>query len=149
MSKICMSLVMSLALMLCASAHAQHSHGRRNTIELQFDTVPAHDEILAQAPEDLMLRFNEYVRLVKLTLKANDITPIDIGFHFSLDYSKVFIQNLPPLEKADYYTAEWAALNADNVIVYGYFCFSFGPDARRPTSIIDAREYAPNPFQTP
>src|SRR5690606_15808298 len=48
---------------------AQHNHGRRNVLEISYETSPVHDEVLKVAPSDLMLRFNDYVQLVKLTLK--------------------------------------------------------------------------------
>lgn len=136
-----------LYLCISTSAFAQHSHGRRNTVELEYESIPAHDAILTNAPMDMILRFNEYVRLVKLTLKAEDIRTIEIDFQFSNDSSRVFIQELPELDRAAYYTAEWAALNVDNVIVYGFFCFSYGPGARRPTSIIESRVFPSDPFQ--
>lgn len=126
---------------------AQHSHGgRRNTVDFEHETVPAHDEILKRAPEHLILRFSEYVRLVKLTLKAEDLEPINVDFKFTPLANRVFIQEVPKLAKADYYTAEWAALNADNIMIYGYFCFSFGPGAVTPTTIINSRVFPSTPF---
>lgn len=124
---------------LSQGVYAQHSHGRRNTIEVEHDTLPVHDQVLEVAPSDLIIRFNDYIRLIKLTLKVEDRQMIDIGFQFSPAASRVFIQDLPELAAAEYYTAEWAALNAENVMVYGFFCFSFGPGAKVPTSIISSR----------
>lgn len=132
-------LLVVIFLVLSQGVYAQHSHGRRNTIEIEHDTIPVHDQILEEAPKDLIIRFNDYLRLIKLTLKVEDRQMIDIGFQFSPAASRVFIQSLPELAEAEYYTAEWAALNANNVMVYGFFCFSFGPDAKIPTSIINSR----------
>jgi len=84
--------------------------------------------------------------LAKLTLKAEDIKPIDIGFKFDTRNNRAFTQLLPELEPAAYYTAEWAAISADNKMYYGFFCFSFGPDAVVPTTIIEARKYPDSPF---
>ena len=95
----------------------------------------------------MILRFNDYVRLVKWTLKAEDLRNVEIDFKFSNEYNKVFIQDLPQLEHAAYYTAEWAALDANNVIVYGLFCFSFGPNALTPTTIINSRVFSSDPVQ--
>ncbi len=125
-----------LLLMFQQGAYAQHSHGRRNTVELSHETVPQHDEVLVNAPENLILRFGEYVRLVKLTLKAEDVDTVDVSFQYRPDANRVFIQEIPELAPATYYTAEWAAINADNIMVYGFFCFSFGPDAVVPTTVI-------------
>lgn len=136
----------SWALMVSQSAMAQHNHGRRNTVELEYESIPSHDEVLELAPEDLVLRFNEYVRLVKFTLKVEDREMLDINFNFALNANKVFIQPIPALKSADYYTAEWAVLNADSVLVFGYFCFSFGANARVPTTIINARQFPASPF---
>ncbi len=141
------SLLALIILVLCSDAIAQHSHGRRNTIELEYESNPTHDEVLKTSPEDILLRFNDYVRLVKLTLSAEDTLNVPIDFEFSNSYSKVFIQELPKLRQAAYYTVEWAALNPENIIVYGFFCFSFGPDARVPTTIINARNFPDNPIQ--
>jgi len=139
-------LVTTLLLLLhMQSVLAQHNHGRRNVLAIEYDTAPRHDEVLAEAPRDLLLRFNDYVRLVKLTLKKNDVEPMDIGFQFEPVGNRVFIQELPPLGQADYYTAEWAVLNADNIMIYGFFCFSFGPDAEVPTNIINSRQFPSAP----
>lgn len=127
--------------------NAQHNHGRRNTVDLEFESIPPSDSILEAAPQDVVLRFNEYVRLVKFTLKAESIRSIDINFVFSNDYSRVFIQKLPNLIEAPYYIAEWAALNGEDVIVYGSFTFSFGPDAEKPSTIIESKEFASDPLQ--
>lgn len=132
--------VTSLVFLHMEPLMAQHNHGRRNVVEIEYDTVPRHDEVLPEAPGDLLLRFNDYVRLIKLTLKKNDVEPLDIGFQFDPLGNRVFIQELPPLEQADYYTAEWAVLNADNIMVYGFFCFSFGPGAEVPTTVINSRQ---------
>lgn len=135
-----------ISLLATESAYGQHNHGRRRVIEIDHDTVPLHDEILDKAPEYLIIRFNDYVRLAKLTLKAEDIKPIDIGFKFDIRNNRVFTQSLPELEPASYYTAEWAAISNDNKMYYGFFCFSFGPGAVVPTSIIEARKYPDSPF---
>lgn len=140
-----LAFVTLLLLLHTESVLAQHNHGRRNVVEIEYDTVPQHDEVLPEAPDDLLLRFNDYVRLIKLTLKKNDMEPLDIGFQFDPIGNRVFIQELPPLEEADYYTAEWAVLNAENIMVYGFFCFSFGPNAEIPTTIIDSRQLPSSP----
>jgi len=145
MKEFTLSFVALMLLFDTGAAFAQHNHGRRNVIEIEYETAPRHDEVLKDAPDDLLLRFNDYVRLVKLTLKKNDLELLDIGFQFNPVGNRVFIQQLPPLEKADYYTAEWAVLNADNIMVYGFFCFSFGPDAKVPTTIINSRQFPSSP----
>jgi len=126
-------------------AFAQHNHGRRNVLEISYETSPDHDEVLEVAPSDLMLRFNDYVQLVKLTLKKDDTRLTDIGFQFEPQANRVFIHELPPLEDAEFYTAEWAILNSDGIMVYGFFCFSFGPDAQVPTTILNARQLPSTP----
>lgn len=135
-----------LSLLFADNVLAQHSHGRRNTVDFEHETVPAHDQVLKLAPEHLIIRFSEYVRLAKLTLKVEDRETINIDFQFSLVANRVFTQELPELAKADYYTAEWAALNSDNILIYGYFCFSFGPGAIIPTTVINSRVFPSAPF---
>lgn len=140
-----LSLFAIFTLLLCESAYAQHSHGRRRAIEIEHETIPIHDQVLEKAPNDVIIRFNEYLRLIKITLKAEDREMIDIGFQFSTATSRVFIQSVPELAEAAYYTVEWAALNSNNVMVSGFFCFSFGPNAQVPTTIISSRQFPDSP----
>ncbi len=145
----CTRLTVSLALLLAIgfeTSQAQHSHGRKRVLEIEHDTLPMHDEVLEGQPEYLILRFNDYVRLAKFTLKADDVIPVDIGFKFDVKSSRVFTQILPELAPAAYYTAEWAAITEDNKIYTGHFCFSFGPGAVPPTQILEALEFPETPF---
>jgi len=127
-------------LMLAPWANAQHVMTINSNSEVVTETAPAEDEILADAPADLMIRFSNYVRLVKLSLKAPDNEPVDIGFRYDPDASRVFFWNLPPLPTAAYYTVEWAAIDASNFVARGSFSFSFGPNARPPSELIPVEE---------
>ncbi|MDP1931395.1 MAG: copper resistance protein CopC [Gammaproteobacteria bacterium] len=124
-----------------ASSHAQHVMGPMGSnSEVEVESVPADDEILPSPPADLLIRFSTYVRLVKLTLKAPDGDPVDIGFRYQGEVSRVFLWNLPELPAADYYTVEWAAIDPSNLVARGSFNFAFGPGARRPSELIPEEE---------
>lgn len=135
--------VMAILWLALASAgsHAQHVMAPLGSqSEVEVESVPADDEILPAAPADLLVRFSTYVRLVKLTLKGADGDPIDIGFRYQPDASRVFLWNLPQLPVADYYTVEWAAIDPTNLVARGSFNFAFGPNARLPPELIPDEE---------
>jgi methionine-rich copper-binding protein CopC len=126
--------------MLTPWANAQHVMTINSNRDVVTETAPVEDAVLAEAPADLMMRFSNYVRLVKLSLKAPGDEPVDIGFRYDPDVSRVFFWNLPPLPPADYYTVEWAAIDASNFVARGSFSFSFGPNARPPSELIPVEE---------
>jgi methionine-rich copper-binding protein CopC len=129
--------------------HAQHVMGPLGSqSDVALESSPANDEILPAAPADLMLRFSGYVRLMKLTLKAPGNEPIDIGFRYKAEASRVFFWNLPKLPAADYYVVEWAVLDPSNLIARGSFGFSFGPNARPASELIPVEEVL-NPVIVP
>lgn len=139
------AMVLVLLFGLQHSVFAQHTlHMRRNTIDLPNESLPADDAVLRTSPDNLILRFGDYVRLVKLTLKATDEnfreTPINLGFSYNPDPNRVFITPVPELPKAQYFTADWAVLDTNNTIVYGTICFAVGPDAVTPSLIIPPEE---------
>jgi len=119
---------------------AQHVMTINSNSDVVTETAPANDEVLAAAPADLMMRFSTYVRLVKLVVKAPGDKPVDIGFRYNPDASRVFFWDLPPLPAADYYTVEWAAIDPVNFVARGSFNFSFGPNARPPSELIPQEE---------
>jgi methionine-rich copper-binding protein CopC len=133
-------LVALLITLLAASSHAQHVMTINSNSDVVTETAPVENEVLAEAPADLMMRFSTYVRLVKLSLKAPGNEPVDIGFRYDPDASRVFFWNLPPLPAADYYTVEWAAIDPSNFVARGSFSFSFGPNARPPSELIPVEE---------
>ncbi|MES3008647.1 MAG: copper resistance protein CopC [Pseudomonadota bacterium] len=126
--------------------HVMGPLGSQSTVVLE--SSPADDEILPAAPADLMLRFSGYVRLMKLTLKAPGNEPVDIGFRYQPEASRVFFWNLPELPAADYYVVEWAVLDPSNLIARGSFGFSFGPDAQPASTLIPVEEVL-NPVIVP
>ncbi len=131
------------------SSHAQHVMGPLGSqSDVVLESSPANDEILPSSPPDLMLRFSGYVRLMKLTLKAPGNEPIDIGFRYQAEASRVFFWNLPELPAADYYVVEWAVLDPSNLIARGSFGFSFGPNARPASELIPVEEVL-NPVIVP
>lgn len=128
-------------MMVSTNTHAQHVMGPLGSqSEVEVESVPADDEILPASPADLLMRFSTYVRLVKLTLKAPDGDPVDIGYRYNPDASRVFLWNLPELPAADYYTVEWAAIDPSNLVARGSFSFSFGPGARPASELIPEEE---------
>lgn len=133
--------VVALLLMLLAPwSNAQHVMTINSNSDVVAETAPAENEVLAEAPKDLMMRFSTYVRLVKLSLKAPGDDAVDIGFRYDPDASRVFFWNLPTLAAADYYTVEWAAIDPSNLVARGSFSFSFGPNAKPPSELIPVEE---------
>ena len=120
-------------LLFSSLSMAQHEMHDMNTANgVLAMTMPGNDEVLATAPESMMLHFESDVRLVKLVLRdpLQAKGMIKIGFHYSQSPGVHFVQSLPELEPADYYTAEWAVLDGGGKLIKGVFYFSFGDDAR-------------------
>jgi methionine-rich copper-binding protein CopC len=114
---------------LVLAQHEMHNMA----VAAQVETMPANDEVLAAAPKSLMLHFENETRLVKLALKDPKRGYIDIDFRYEPVTGLHFMHALPELEEADYFTAEWATLNANGALVKGSFNFSFGENARPPS----------------
>lgn len=135
-SRSCLLLVMLVGSLFSSMALAQHTmHSMPGSNSLNVVSMPGNDEVLAAAPKSIMLQFGSEVQLVKLAVKNPEEgkEPIDIGFRYSPQMSMHFMQPLPVLGAANYYTVEWAAFDAKHVLVKGVFYFSFGVDAKPPS----------------
>ena len=137
--------------LLCAlgagAALAQHAgHGAAQSgphgseLLANTETLPNDDAVLVSAPDHLELRFPERVRLVKLTLHTGSRDWIDIDFRYNPRPGQDFVWQLPGLQQATYYTADWAILGSDDRLVRGSFSFAFGPEAEAPSAIRRAQE---------
>ncbi|MCB1650118.1 MAG: copper resistance protein CopC [Pseudomonadales bacterium] len=133
-------LTLVLVLSMAPLAQAQHVMVLNSNSSVELESQPEDDEVLETAPQELMLRFSTYVRLVKLTMKDPEEKLINIGFIYSSDVSRVFFLDLPELPLAPYYTVEWAAIDPENLMARGSFSFSFGPDAAPPSTLIPEEE---------
>lgn len=134
-------LLASFMLAVAPAAFSQHiMGGGAGASSVEMEPTPSDDQVLASSPEELMLRFSTYVRLVKLTLKAPDQDIVNIGFRYSPEASRVFFWELPELPDADYYTVEWAAIDPTNLVAKGTFNFAFGSDALPPSQVIPQEE---------
>ena len=123
-------------------ALAQHDmHGMSNGGGLLASTMPVDDEVLAKAPQSLMLNFEDDVRLVKLALKETEQGEILIDFRFDPAAGKHFMHSLPQLAAAEYYKVEWAALDSNGELVKGSFYFSFGEGAQPPSTYIEEMDH--------
>ena len=76
------------------------------------ETSPLDDAVLNAAPRELTLAFPQLVRLVKLTLRNEQRDWVDISFRYSPLMNDSYRWNLPNLQSAIYYTADWAILGA-------------------------------------
>lgn len=121
-------------------AQAQHVMTINSNSAVVLESQPEDDEVMETAPQELMLRFSTYVRLVKLTMQGPDEKFVNIGFHYDPEVSRVFFLDLPELPAADYYTVEWAAIDPENLVARGSFSFSFGPNAAPASTLIPEEE---------
>lgn len=132
-----------LTLFWGASTYAQHySHTYRYTGDVEIDHIPDHDDILAQAPDDLILRFSAGVTLVKLTVKTADEKVVNINFRYNPAANRVFIWPLPELPESDYYIVDWGVVDPERKLMSGQFLFSAGPDAALPSSLVTEEDEA-------
>lgn len=127
----------TIILMSAPGAFAQHySHTYRYTGDVEIDHIPDHDEILPQAPDNLILRFSAGVTLVKLTMKTADAKVININFRYNPTANRVFIWPLPELPESEYYVVDWGVIDPERKLMSGQFLFSAGPDAVLPSSLV-------------
>ncbi|KKO12795.1 copper resistance CopC family protein [Pseudohongiella sp.] len=127
----------TLMLLFGSNAFAQHfSHTYRYTGDVEIDHIPDHDEILPQAPDNLILRFSAGVSLVKLVMKNAEGKVININFRYNPVANRVFIWPLPELPKSDYYVVDWGVIDPEQKLMSGQFLFSAGPDAVLPSSLV-------------
>ena len=93
-------------------------------------SIPAADQVLSAAPEQLQLVFGADVRLMLLIVKQQDGAPIDFQFAASTTVGKTFTYPLPPIA-AGTYSVEWAILGGDGHRMQGDFHFSVS-DTNKP-----------------
>jgi methionine-rich copper-binding protein CopC len=98
-------------------------------------TSPLDDSVFATAPNEISLDFPQRVRLVKLTLRNQERGWVDIQFRYNPVAGSNFSLDLPKLEPAIYYTADWAILGLNDRLIRGSFSFAFGSGAKRPSLI--------------
>ena len=106
---------------------------------LTVDSTPVDDSVLANAPSEFGLGFEQPVRLVKWVLYDEEREWVDINFRYDPRVNDQFSLPLPSLQQTAYYSAEWAILDDTETLIKGSYSFSFGPDAELP-SVVRARE---------
>ncbi|PCJ24748.1 MAG: hypothetical protein COA96_08745 [SAR86 cluster bacterium] len=102
-------------------------------IVAKTETSPSDDSVLNDAPDKIGLEFPRQVRLVKLTLHNAQRDWVDIGFRYDPLANDIFSWELPTLDTAVYYTADWAILASNEMLIRGSFSFSFGSEAKAPS----------------
>jgi len=65
---------------------------------------------------------------------------VDINFRYNPRAKGDYSLELPQLEKAVYYTADWAILGINDLLIRGSFSFAFGADAVEPSVMKEAEE---------
>ena len=106
---------------------------------ITVESAPVDDSVLANAPNEFGLGFEQPVRLVKWVLYDETREWVDINFRYDPRVNDQFSLPLPPLQPTAYYSAEWAILDDTETLIKGTYSFSFGPDAEAP-SVVRGRE---------
>ncbi len=106
---------------------------------LTVESTPVDDSVLANAPNEFGLGFEQPVRLVKWVLYDETREWVDINFRYNPRVNDQFSLPLPSLQETAYYAAEWAILDDTETLIKGSYSFSFGPDAEAP-SVVRARD---------
>ena len=106
---------------------------------LTVKSTPVDDSVLADAPSEFGLAFEQPVRLVKWVLYDETREWVDINFRYNPRVNAQFSLPLPSLQQTAYYSAEWAILDDAERLIKGTYSFSFGTDAEAP-SVVRARD---------
>ncbi|MGB0848105.1 MAG: DUF411 domain-containing protein, partial [Thiolinea sp.] len=88
-----------------------------------LSSEPAHQEQLSEAPKQVVLKFNQQVRLMKLVLTNTAQEPLETGFKPSSDKMDTFTVQLPVLA-AGTYRVKWLAMSGDSHKIKGEFTFA-------------------------
>ncbi|MGH6901621.1 MAG: copper resistance CopC family protein, partial [Geminicoccaceae bacterium] len=129
------ALVAVLALFLGAQgARGAHAHA------VLLESSPAADAVLAAAPAQIALRFNEPVRpaVIKL-LRARDAASVDLGPPATVDHELRL--PLPADLPRGSYVLSYRVTSADGHPVVGSLLFAIGvPDHAAPHAALDGHE---------
>lgn len=87
-----------------------------------LESVPGDAAELNESPPEVVLRFNEDVRLLRLEIKDADGNAVDSGFSAAAEASSSFAVSLPALADGAY-SVEWTIISADGHRVAGEFGF--------------------------
>jgi methionine-rich copper-binding protein CopC len=87
---------------------------------------PGHQAVV-MSPDELMLRFNEQVRLLRVTLVHQPSHNIDFGFEASTAAQQEFSYELPMLMLGEH-TVTWTVIGADGHTVSNSFSFTVSND---------------------
>jgi copper resistance protein C len=112
------SLVMATVFMVPASSVFAHS--------ALTASLPGHETVVA-SPDTLMLRFNEQVRLLRVTLVHGAGHHIDFGFAATTTAQQEFSYELPTLMLGEH-TVNWTVIGADGHTISNSFKFTVSND---------------------
>jgi copper resistance protein C len=87
---------------------------------------PGHETVVA-SPDTLMLRFNEQVRLLRVTLVHGPSHNIDFGFVATTTAQQEFSYELPMLMLGEH-SVNWTVIGADGHTVSNSFKFTVSND---------------------
>jgi copper transport protein len=113
-----------LLLLLLFGGEAAHAHA------VLLDTVPADGAVLATAPRDVVLRFNEPVSPVAVRVLTIDARPIADGSNARTENDSINLP-LPPDLPNGTYVVSYRVISLDSHAIAGSFAFSVG-DALTP-----------------
>src|SRR5262245_46882858 len=113
-----------LSLLLLFGSEAAHAHA------VLLDTVPADGAVLATAPSDVILRFNEPISPVTVRVLAIDARPIADGSNARTENNSISLP-LPTDLANGTYVVSYRVISLDSHAIAGSFAFSVG-DAQMP-----------------
>ncbi len=98
-------------------------------------TAPADGEVLAAAPTEVTLQFNEIVAPLDggITILGPDGQPVEIGDVHVVDTT--VLVPLPPLDGEGSYVVSWRVVSSDSHPLSGAFVFSVGAPSSGPNPV--------------
>ncbi len=104
-----------LTVLMAVPAGTAFAHGELSS------SLPGHEAVVT-SPEQLVLNFNDDVRLLRLTLVHGASHNIDVGFSPSTAAQRTFTHDLPDLMLGTH-TVDWTIVGTDGHTVSGSFNF--------------------------
>ena len=88
---------------------------------------PENKQVVTHLPKELVLNFNQAVRLIKLKISDANRDNIALPFKAHKEAKQKFQVPLPQLKPSEY-IVNWTIMGADSHIIKGDFSFTYQPN---------------------
>lgn len=127
------ALLLALGLLLTAGAMAPQAEGHANLL----GTSPANDQVIAESPAEIRLRFDEPVEraLASVTVFDGEAQRVSLG-RLAVENDREVVVPVPDALSRGTFTVVWRSVSVDGHAINGYFVFHVGLRGANPAGVI-------------